>query len=138
MTSEAQARWEATPKSDAAVNPKFTTSDLESVAGKYDTVCCLDVFIHYPQDKASEMIAHLASLSDRRLIVSFAPYTPGLALLKKVGSLFPGPSKATRAYLHAESEIRRILEENGFEVKRESFSSTRFYFSKILEAVRKQ
>mmetsp|Transcript_1035 Transcript_1035/g.2389 ORF Transcript_1035/g.2389 Transcript_1035/m.2389 type:complete len:96 (-) Transcript_1035:8-295(-) len=35
-------------------------------------------------------------------IISFAPKTFLLSLLKKVGEFFPGPSKATRAYLHAE------------------------------------
>ena len=39
------------------------------------------------------MIGHLASLSDQRLIVSFAPYTPALSVLKRIGELFPGPSK---------------------------------------------
>jgi len=49
--------------------------------------------IHYPQDKADAMITHLASLSDRRVVLSFAPYTPYYAVLKRIGELFPGPSK---------------------------------------------
>ncbi|GJY39872.1 pentatricopeptide repeat-containing protein [Tanacetum coccineum] len=40
--------------------PKFEASDLESFTGKYDTVVCLDVLIHYPQNKDDSMIAHLA------------------------------------------------------------------------------
>lgn len=39
------------------------------------------------------MIKHLASLADERLIISFAPYTPYYAVLKRIGELFPGPSK---------------------------------------------
>jgi len=39
------------------------------------------------------MIEHLASLSDQRLIISFAPYTLAYAVLKRIGELFPGPSK---------------------------------------------
>ena len=46
-----------------------------------------------PQAKADGMIKHLASLSDERLIISFAPYTPYYAVLKRIGELFPGPSK---------------------------------------------
>jgi hypothetical protein len=64
-----------------------------SVTGRYDTVTCIDVMIHYPQDKADAMISHLASLSDRRLVVSFAPKTPYYSVLKRIGELFPGPSK---------------------------------------------
>ena len=98
----------------AQVAPKFEALDLESCSGRYNTVTCLDVMIHYPQargvqgkkttvgrascwgaradkaarrahpppphththhtqDKADGMISHLASLSDDRLIISFAP-----------------------------------------------------------------
>ena len=117
-------------------NPSFSTQDLESIDGSYNTVVCLDVLIHYPQEKAGEMISHLASLADSRLILSFAPKTPCLSLLKKIGGLFPGASKATRAYLHKESDIVKILEAQGFTIKRKAMTKTKFYFSRMLEAVR--
>ena len=83
----------------------FSASDLESIHGSFHTVCCLDVFIHYPQPAAEEMVKHLCSLTEERLIVSFALYTPLLALLKGIGQLFPGPSKTTRAYTLKEAGI---------------------------------
>ena len=45
------------------------------------------------QNKADGMIKHLASLSEDRLIISFAPKTLAYSILKRVGELFPGPSK---------------------------------------------
>jgi hypothetical protein len=45
------------------------------------------------QDKADAMVTHLASLAENRLIVSFAPKTPYYSVLKRIGELFPGPSK---------------------------------------------
>jgi len=39
------------------------------------------------------MVKHLASLADRRLILSFAPSTPALLLLKRIGEFFPKGSK---------------------------------------------
>ena len=117
-------------------NLTFTAQDLEGLSGKYNTVICLDVLIHYPQDKAAQMIAHLASLAESRLILSFAPKTLCYSLLKKVGELFPGPSKTTRAYLHREADIIKILESNGFSIQRSAMTSTRFYFSRLLEATR--
>jgi magnesium-protoporphyrin O-methyltransferase len=117
-------------------NPTFTVQDLESLSGSYHTVVCLDVLIHYPQDKAAEMISHLASMASSRLILSFAPKTPCLSLLKKIGSFFPGASKATRAYLHQESDIVKILEAQGFKIERKAMTKTRFYFSRMLEAVK--
>ncbi|AFY35825.1 magnesium protoporphyrin IX methyltransferase [Calothrix sp. PCC 7507] len=134
MVSEAQDR--ASKTLGNAENPTFAVQDLESLTGNYHTVICLDVLIHYPQDKADEMISHLCSLSQSRLILSFAPKTCALTILKKIGSFFPGPSKATRAYLHREADVVKILESNGFCVQRQSMTRTRFYFSRILEATR--
>jgi magnesium-protoporphyrin O-methyltransferase len=119
-----------------ANNPTFGVQDLEALSGKYDTVICLDVLIHYPTEKAATMIAHLASLAESRLILSFAPKTCLLTILKKIGEFFPGPSKTTRAYQHRETDIIKILEENGFTIERKSMTSTRFYFSRILEATK--
>ncbi|MEH1927627.1 magnesium protoporphyrin IX methyltransferase [Nostoc sp.] len=120
-----------------AENPTFAVQDLESLSGSYHTVICLDVLIHYPQEKADEMISHLCSLAQSRIILSFAPKTCALSILKKIGSFFPGPSKATRAYLHREADVVKILESNGFSLQRQSMTRTRFYFSRLLEATRK-
>ena len=114
----------------------FTVEDLEALTGKYHTVICLDVLIHYPQEDATEMISHLASLAESRLILSFAPKTVLLSMLKKVGEFFPGPSKTTRAYQHREADIIRILLDNGFHIERKGMTSTSFYYSRIIEAVR--
>mmetsp|Transcript_15002 Transcript_15002/g.22077 ORF Transcript_15002/g.22077 Transcript_15002/m.22077 type:complete len:258 (-) Transcript_15002:99-872(-) len=114
----------------------FYTSDLESVDGKYDTVTCVDVAIHYPTEKMAEMVKHLCSLSDRRVLISFAPKTWYYSFLKKIGELFPGPSKTTRAYLHEEEVVRKALEEAGFKVAREEMTATNFYFSRLLEATK--
>ncbi len=119
-------------------NLTFAVQDLEALSGSYHTVICLDVLIHYPQDQAAQMIAHLATLAESRVILSFAPKTFALTLLKKIGELFPGPSKTTRAYQHREADIIKILESNGFSIQRSAMTSTRFYFSRILEATRSQ
>ena len=111
----------------------FNISDLENLQGSFHTVICLDVFIHYPQNAAEEMVKHLCSLAQERLIVSFAPYTPMLALLKKIGQLFPGPSKTTRAYTLRENGIIIAAKESGFEVVRSKLNQAPFYFSKLIE-----
>jgi len=135
MVGEAKSR--AAETLGNSENPIFSAQDLESLSGSYHTVVCLDVLIHYPQEKADEMISHLCSLSQQRIVLSFAPKTCALTILKKIGSFFPGPSKATRAYLHRERDVVSILEKNGFEIKRKAMTRTRFYFSKLVEANRK-
>lgn len=84
-----------------------------------------------------EFVAKLGSLAEDRLILSFAPKTLYYQALKKVGDLFPGRSKATRAYLHAETDVLQALDEAGFKVQRKEMTATSFYFSRLLEAVRK-
>jgi magnesium-protoporphyrin O-methyltransferase len=134
MVGEARSR--ALGALGQATNPHFAVNDLEAISGQYHTVICLDVLIHYPQGKASDMIAHLSSLASDRLIISFAPKTWAYSLLKKIGDFFPGPSKATRAYLHQEADVVNILRANGWVVQRNAMTKTRFYFSKLLEATR--
>ncbi|MGC1309272.1 MAG: magnesium protoporphyrin IX methyltransferase [Phormidesmis sp.] len=137
MAGEAQARAAAELEGlSAAQMPEFKALDLEKIEGKYHTVVCLDVLIHYPQEKADDMIKHLSSLATNRVILSFAPKTCFYATLKKVGDFFPGPSKATRAYLHRESDVVRSLEANGWEIGRRSLNKAPFYFSRLLEATR--
>lgn len=134
MVGEAKARAESVL--GQSTNPVFAVQDLETLGGSYHTVICLDVLIHYPQEKAAQMIAHLSDRADSRLILSFAPKTLAYTILKKVGDFFPGPSKATRAYLHREADIVSILQTNGWSVQRQAMTKTRFYFSRLLEVTR--
>jgi magnesium-protoporphyrin O-methyltransferase len=134
MVEEAQTI--AMEKFGDATNPTFTVQDLEGLSGHYHTVICLDVLIHYPQEKAAQMIEHLGSLAMDRVILSFAPKTPIYSLLKKIGELFPGPSKATRAYLHGEREVINTFKSLGWAVKRSELTATQFYFSRLLEFTR--
>ena len=117
-------------------NAVFYASDLESVSGRYDTVTCVDVAIHYPTDKMAQMVGHLCGLADERVMISFAPRTWYYEILKKIGEFFPGPSKTTRAYLHDEAVVREALSKAGFKVAREEMTGTSFYFSRLLEAKR--
>ncbi len=112
---------------------KFFTCDLEQLKGSFDVVICLDVFIHYPQPVAEEMVRHLCDLSKEKLIVSFAPYTPLLAVLKNIGKLFPGPSKTTRAYTLREKGIINAAYAKGFTVVQKKLNQAPFYFSKLIE-----
>ncbi|KAI4336392.1 hypothetical protein L6164_014925 [Bauhinia variegata] len=137
--AEKQAKEQLASSKDGVsaepVMPKFEVKDLESLDGKYNTVICLDVLIHYPQSKADAMIGHLASLATNRLILSFAPKTFYYSLLKRVGELFPGPSKATRAYLHSEADVERALRKVGWKIRKRGSITTQFYFARLVEAV---
>ncbi|MCP9888022.1 magnesium protoporphyrin IX methyltransferase [Cyanobium sp. ATX 6A2] len=130
MVSEARRRADGAGISRERL--QFSASDLESLEGRFDTVICLDVFIHYPQAPAEEMVRHLAGMAEKHLIVSFAPYTPLLALLKGIGQLFPGPSKTTRAYTLKEAGIVAAAAEAGFQPVRRNLNQAPFYFSRLI------
>lgn len=53
------------------------------------------------------MVQHLASLSEDRLIISFAPNTLAYSILKRIGELFPGPSKV-RVCVHKLAAVARL------------------------------
>ncbi len=77
---------------------------------------------HLPsQEKADAMITHLASLADQRLIISFAPFTPYYAVLKRIGELFPGPSKVSTvlsvASLHSSRPVSECCIRGGSRVR---------------------
>jgi len=133
MADEAAARASAL----GIENAEFSTSDLESIEGDYNTVTYIDVMIHYPEDKMAQMVSGLAAHAEERLIISFAPNTWYYRALKSFGELFPGPSKTTRAYLHSEESVVKALDASGFKIARTEMTGTNFYFSRLLEAVRK-
>lgn len=133
MVDEAAKRAASAGLSERA---SFSTSDLEAITGKYDTVTCIDVMIHYPQEKMAQMVSGLADKAEKRLIISFAPDTWYYRFLKKIGELAPGPSKTTRAYLHTEEAVVAALADSGFKLSRTEMTGTNFYFSRLLEAVR--
>mmetsp|Transcript_84847 Transcript_84847/g.164542 ORF Transcript_84847/g.164542 Transcript_84847/m.164542 type:complete len:83 (-) Transcript_84847:34-282(-) len=70
------------------------------------------------------------------IVLKIKTQTTQYVLLKKVGELFPGPSKTTRAYLHPEESVREALASAGFKVKRSTLTATNFYFSTLFEAVK--
>nr|GMC61254.1 magnesium protoporphyrin IX methyltransferase, chloroplastic [Ipomoea batatas] len=86
-------------------------------------------------DISVAMVAEAKKQADNRLILSFAPKTFYYDLLKRIGELFPGPSKAPRAYLHTEADVERALTRVGWRIRRRGLITTQFYFAKVVEAV---
>lgn len=134
MVEEARRRWQGAGSPGALT---LHVQELETLSGSYHIVACVDVLIHYPLPQARQMLAHLSSMAQERLIFTFAPQTPLLNILKKVGSFFPGAAKATRAYLHPEAALREVLDELGWQVKDRVAIDEQFYFARLLDCVRK-
>lgn len=112
------------------VEEDFTQSDNDGQL--FDIVCCLDVMIHYPSQRVDAMVEALTRQCANTLVVSFAPETLAYWVLKRVGELAPGPSKATRAYLHREEDVERAINRHGFRIVSRDMTATDFYFSRML------
>ena len=51
QADEAARRYREQSKAESSgqqATPRFEAKDLESLTGRYHTVCCIDVLIHYP------------------------------------------------------------------------------------------
>jgi magnesium-protoporphyrin O-methyltransferase len=81
MTDECSARAKAAYLN----NLDFQVADMETLKGKYNTVTCIDVMIHYPTDKMYGIVEKLGALATDRLILSFAPKNFYYSSLKKIG-----------------------------------------------------
>ena len=76
MTKEASTR----AKSANVENMEFKVSDLENLSGKYNTVACIDVMIHYPTDKVCNEITYVA--------VSYDVFSSSAILMRMNSKLF--------------------------------------------------
>ncbi|GKA57070.1 magnesium protoporphyrin IX methyltransferase, chloroplastic [Tanacetum coccineum] len=80
-------------------DPSYLSTKAKELQGKEG--------LQMPKFEADGMIAHLATLAENRVMLSFTPKTFYYDMLKRIGELFPRPSKATRSYLHSEADIEQ-------------------------------
>lgn len=112
------------------------TGDLDSVQGSFDLVSCFDVVIHYAPDDALAMCAGLAKRSQKRLLLTYAPWEPLLAALHWIGGRFPHGQRRTDIQMLHEQNVRSVLRTEGMQVTRQQRISSGFYHVTLVEAVR--
>ena len=73
MATEASRRYqlalEASGVSPPETAPTFEALDLESASGRYHTVACLDVMIHYPQVRKGEERRQITCIPTYKFII---------------------------------------------------------------------
>jgi magnesium-protoporphyrin O-methyltransferase len=111
-------------------------SDLEDLRGSYAVVSCFDVLIHYPPALFAPMLRHLAGLATHTLLFTYAPSTPLLAALHKVGGVFPKSQRRTDIQMIPEALVRATLAECGLRLARSQRVSKGFYHVTLVQAVR--
>jgi len=123
---------------DAGLGDRVTSrvSDLEELAGRYHLVACFDVLIHYSSEPFVQMLRHLASLCENTLLFTYAPYSPLLAALHRVGGFFPHSQRRTEIQMIRDRTVRATLADCGFTMGRTQRVSRGFYHVTLVQARR--
>jgi magnesium-protoporphyrin O-methyltransferase len=123
---------------DAGLGDRVTTrvSDLEELSGRYSLVACFDVLIHYSSEPFVQMLSHLASLCENTLLFTYAPHSPLLAALHRVGGFFPHSQRRTEIQMIRDSTVRATLAKCGFTIGRSQRVSSGFYHVTLVQARR--
>jgi magnesium-protoporphyrin O-methyltransferase len=111
-------------------------SDLEALSGRYDLVACFDVLIHYPPEPFVTMLQHLAGLTTTTLLFTYAPHSPLLAALHRVGGFFPHSQRRTTIAMIPDDLVRTTLAACGLTLRRARRVSSGFYHVTLIEATR--
>lgn len=139
MVNYSRSQAEAEPP-EIAQRMSFVASDLEMVgqhvSGHFDLTICLDVLIYYPETEFSQIIAKLVELSPNRLIFTYAPATPLLKTMHRIGRIFPKKERATSLEIIGQSAIQRGLQRSGLHLKRVREFNKGFYHVVLAEAVK--
>jgi magnesium-protoporphyrin O-methyltransferase len=82
---------------------------LDPALGEFDYVLAMDSIIHY---EVHDMVAALATLAPRvreRMVITVAPRTPMLSVMRAVGKLFPRSDRSPSIVPVSEPEFRKAF-----------------------------
>lgn len=117
---------------------RFVVGDmLDPALGRFDVVVLMDSLIHYRDADKVAVLGQLAARTGDRILFTFAPRTPALALMHGVGRLFPRRDRAPAIEPVGEAALRRRLAAEpalgGWQAARSERIASGFYTSQALE-----
>jgi magnesium-protoporphyrin O-methyltransferase len=75
---------------DLAQRIEFRSGDmLDEGLGEFDHVVAMDSLIHYPCEQIAQALGRLGTRTRHSMLFTFAPRTPLLAAMHRVGRMFP-------------------------------------------------
>lgn len=111
-------------------------ADLDDLAGCYNLVTCFDVLIHYPPAAFAPMLARLAEMCEGTLLFTYAPHSPLLAALHRIGGIFPHSQRRTTIELIPDTLVQATLARAGLVIRRSQRVSSGFYHVTLVQAQR--
>jgi magnesium-protoporphyrin O-methyltransferase len=113
---------------------------LDPTSGAFDHVVAMDSLIHYPAADIVRVLAALAARTSRSIVFTFAPRTPLLGAMHRIGKLFPRSDRSPAIEPVTLKELRRRI---AAEPALKAWSAGRtqrvargFYISEAMELVR--
>jgi magnesium-protoporphyrin O-methyltransferase len=86
---------ERSPRDLAPGRVEFRVGDmLDPALGRFDHVVAMDSLIHYTAQDVLRVLEGLTARAEGSVLFTFAPRTPGLAVMHAVGRVFPRGNRA--------------------------------------------
>ena len=141
LVNLARERWTDTLKAPGAGRILFSAGDmLDDRFGSFDHVVCMDSLIHYDTPDIVAALQRLAPRTRSSMLFTFAPRTPLLAAMHRVGRLFPRTDRSPSLTPVAQPLLRAALAPaiagDGFSAAREQRIASGFYTSHAWEWTR--
>ena len=119
---------------------EFHSGDmLEAASGEFDHVVAMDSLIHYDGDDVLGVLGTLADRTRSSILFTFAPRTPALTVMHRIGKMFPRADRSPMLEPLAEERLTRSIASepalSGWQTHRSERISSGFYKSHALELV---
>jgi magnesium-protoporphyrin O-methyltransferase len=117
---------------------RYEAGDMTSPAfGRFDYVVAMDSVIHYEEQDMLACLAKLSERTDHSLLFTFAPRTKLLAIMHRMGKLFPRGNKSPAIVpMKPKSFLLQLEPSTGLHPWRGKRVSSGFYISQAQELVR--
>lgn len=117
---------------------EFHSGDMLSEEwGEFDHVVAMDSLIHYPCEQIAHALGRLAKRTRGSMLFTFAPRTPLLAAMHRVGRMFPSTDRSPALEPIAADRLHRALHAQlspgGWHAARDRRIANGFYTSHALE-----
>lgn len=86
---------------------------LDPAFGEFDHVVAMDSLIHYSPQDVLLALEQLSARTRQSMQFTFAPSTPALAVMHRVGKLFPRSNRSPAIVPIAESHLIELLAQHG-------------------------
>ena len=119
----------------------FRSGDmLDAALGTFDHVVAMDSLIHYPCEQVAHALSLWAPRTRGSMLFTFAPRTPLLAAMHRIGRLFPrgnrSPALEPVAPLRLQQALHTRLQAQGWQGRRNQRIAHGFYTSQAWEWAR--